>query len=143
MDRYSRAKRSEIMGLVRSMNTRPEVVLRRALWKAELRGWRLTPPRVPGRPDLAFIGRRIAIFVDGCFWHGCAICYRRPKSNRTYWDKKLRRNIERDDVVAMELQAAGWTCIRLWEHEVRDDLVECVRRVKEAVAAASEPREAR
>ena len=74
---------------------------------------------LPGKPDFAFPEYRIAVFVDGCFWHGCPECYVRPKSNQTYWDNKLRRNKSRDAKVNSELKEMGWTSIRIWEHSMK------------------------
>ena len=71
---------------------------------------------LPGVPDFAFDSNRLAIFIDGCFWHGCPRCYRRPSSSQTYWDSKVRRNIKRDTRVARLLRSQGWSVIRIWEH---------------------------
>ena len=72
------------------------------------------------RVDIAFPGRRVAIFVDGCFWHGCPVHGTQPRSNTWYWGPKLQRNVERDRVVDQTLSAAGWTVVRIWEHEPVD-----------------------
>lgn len=85
---------------------------------------------VPGTPDFYFKDRRVAIFVDGCFWHGCPTCYRRPQSKQEYWDGKLTRNIERDRRVDNELHKLGIITVRIWEHQIADDLASVVGRVK-------------
>jgi DNA mismatch endonuclease (patch repair protein) len=103
-------------------------MLRKALWSAGLR-YRLHY-NVTGRPDLAFPGRRLAIFVDGCFWHGCPLHATKPKSNRGFWKTKFQKNRARDRKVLSVLQAEGWTVHRFWEHEVREDVARVVKRIK-------------
>ena len=71
------------------------------------------------RPDFVFRERKLAVFVDGCFWHGCAKCYVRPRQNRKFWDEKFARNTERDRKVNQALKAAGWKVLRIWEHELK------------------------
>ena len=85
---------------------------------AKIIGWRRHLP-LPGRPDFAFRAERVLVFVDGCFWHGCARCYRRPASNRKYWDAKVLRNQARDREVTRELKKRGWRVLRIWEHELK------------------------
>lgn len=120
------------MSRVRGSDTGPELALRRALWQAGVRGWRLRPKGTTGKPDIAFIGKKVAIFCDGCFWHGCPKCYRRPASNQSYWDQKARRNRERDQRVTDVLHASGWAVIRLWEHDINTNLARCVAAVLKA-----------
>ena len=120
------------MRRVKGTNTGPEIALRRALWRAGIRAYRLNYP-LPGKPDLVFPSKKLAVFVDGCFWHGCPRCYRQPENNKEYWVKKVARNMERDQRVNRELRRQGWTVIRLWEHEVRDDLEGCVARIEHAL----------
>ena len=117
------------MASVRSKNTKPELRLRKALWAAGLR-YRLSHRfRLPGRPDLAFPGKKLAVFVDGCFWHGCPLHATFPKANKLFWDKKLRENRERDVRVDDQLDSMGWRVIRVWEHEVKEDLSGTVERI--------------
>lgn len=100
-------------------DTTPELALRRELWRRGLRGYRLDW-RVPGlrrRTDLAWPGRRLAVFVDGCYWHQCPDHGRLPTANRTWWREKLARNVRRDRDTDERLRAAGWTVVRVWEHE--------------------------
>ncbi|MBV9968086.1 MAG: very short patch repair endonuclease [Alphaproteobacteria bacterium] len=110
------AQRSFCMSRNRGRNTGPEVRLRRALWGLGLR-YRLGS-RLPGRPDLVFPGVKLAVFVDGCFWHSCPEHGVMPKGNSTFWNQKLARTKERDSVVDGELLKRGWRVIRLWEHEI-------------------------
>lgn len=121
--------RSGIMRKVRGKNTSPEVVLRKALWKINIRGYRIHPKNIPGNPDILFPRKKLVIFVDGCFWHGCPTCYRRPKSNEKYWDHKLIKNIARDRIVEEQLLKSGFRCIRIWEHEVKENVKAIVDKI--------------
>lgn len=125
--------RSAQMALVRSRDTKPELRVRKALHAAGLR-YRLHDRRLPGVPDLVFPGRRIALFVHGCFWHrhpGCSAA-RLPKSRREFWEPKLAGNVERDERNRAALEALGWTVMVIWECETRDPaalvrLAACIR----------------
>jgi DNA mismatch endonuclease (patch repair protein) len=123
--------RSEQMARIKSKDTRPELQLRRALWAAGLR-YRLVS-RLPGRPDIVIRRASLAIFVDGCFWHACPDHYRVPATNSDYWKAKRARNEARDRRVDKELQAKGWRVLRVWEHEVKDELEGVVDRIRTAV----------
>lgn len=114
-------------------DTRPEVVVRSALHK---RGWRFrkhlpvqTAVRVV-RPDIVFTKDRLAVFIDGCFWHCCPIHENQPRINTAYWRPKLERNVARDRLVDNALEEAGWTVLRAWEHENPNDVAD---RVEEAL----------
>lgn len=131
-DPLSTQQRSRLMSRVKTRDTAPERLLRQALWASGLRGWRLHPKGVPGRPDLAWIGRRIALFVDGAFWHGHPDYYHGQSG--PFWDKKIARNRERDLQVNAELAAADWQVLRLWDFEVERDPDGCAERVREALA---------
>ena len=117
MDKISREKRSRIMSTIRSKNTRPEIVLRKALWA---RGLRYRKHYGKEKIDIAFTLERLAVFVDGCFWHGCPLHSHLPKSRRSYWIPKLTGNIVRDRQTNEQLRSAGWTVIRFWEHEMKN-----------------------
>src|SRR3954471_13086033 len=132
-DPLDRARRSALMARVRTKDTAPELALRRALWAAGLRGWRCHPKRVAGRPDLAFIGRKVAVFVDGAFWHGHPNYYRNQSG--AFWDAKIAKNRERDARVDATLRAEGWRVVRIWDFEVERDLTACVERVFEVLRA--------
>lgn len=125
-------QRRRIMAAVGSKNTSPEIALRRALYAAGMRGWRCHYKRAPGTPDLAWPGRRIAIFVDGAFWHGHPSRHKPGRSGK-YWDEKIERNVERDRRVDAELRSAGWVVLRLWDFEVRKQLDDAVGRVAETL----------
>jgi DNA mismatch endonuclease (patch repair protein) len=123
------------MARIRSKDTKPEIALRRALWAVGVRGWRCHPKKVPGKPDLAFTKLRIAVFVDGRFWHGHPDFFTFGKSG-DYWDKKIARTQERDRLANETLATAGWCVIRFWDFEVEDDLEACAATVAAAVATA-------
>lgn len=117
VDRISKEKRSKIMSAIHSENTKPEITLRKALWSKGLR-FRIYYGKE--KVDIAFPSRKLAIFVDGCFWHGCPIHSHLPRSHENYWHPKLRRNMERDQAKNKRLEAEGWKVLRFWEHELGD-----------------------
>jgi|GEM_PF-845211 len=123
-------QRKRIMSAVKRRNTGPELTLRRALWAAGVRGWRCDYARAPGRPDLAWPGRKVAVFVDGAFWHGHPSRHKSGRSGK-YWDEKIAANIARDRRVDGELEAAGWRVARFWDFEVRKSLPATVEKVRE------------
>lgn len=124
--------RSEQMARIKGSNTKPELLLRSELWKHGLR-YRLDAKVPVGRPDLVFPRQRIAIFIDGCFWHGCPIHYVRPRSRHDFWARKLGANVERDRRHTLTLESQGWVVLRFWEHEVTDALEMAVERIAAAV----------
>jgi DNA mismatch endonuclease (patch repair protein) len=118
-DVFTKAKRSEVMSRIRSKgNARTELRLIAIMKEAGITGWR-RHQAVFGRPDFVFRPAKVAVFVDGCFWHGCPKCYRRPKSNRKFWDAKWARNRARDAEVTKALRKAGWRVVRIWEHQLK------------------------
>lgn len=130
----SSQQRSRLMASVRSTGNRStEWRLRGALISSGIGGWRLNVKTLPGRPDFVFAAERVSVFVNGCFWHGCPHCYRRPKSRRNYWDKKVLDNIKRDKKSQIALRRQGWRVIRLWEHELKKNPLGCVRTIISAL----------
>lgn len=124
--------RSRIMRAVRGKGAKStERRLRAALMNAGLKGWRLNPGNIIGRPDFAFEKKKIAIFVDGCFWHGCPQCYRRPHSSQQYWDEKVAKNMKRDRRIRQKLKQQGWAVLRFWEHKIQKELSLCADQIKE------------
>ena len=118
-DIWSKIKRSKVMGLVRSKGNRSTELRLIAIFRElGISGWRRNQD-LPGKPDFVFRARKLCVFVDGCFWHGCPKCYRRPASNQDYWDSKVQRNKARDGDVNRELRARGWRVLRIWEHQLR------------------------
>lgn len=136
MDVVDAATRSRIMSGVRSKDTKLELLLRRALWAAGVRGWRCHVRSVPGTPDLVWRGRKLAVFVDSAWWHGHPSRWtpgRHPKG----WDEKISRNKERDAEVNQSLRGDGWTVVRLWDFELERDLDDCVGRVRRALGSVT------
>jgi DNA mismatch endonuclease (patch repair protein) len=93
---------------------------------------------LPGTPDIVFWRARLAIFVDGCFWHMCPLHGSIPQRNAPFWGQKLARNVERDREVDSRLEALGWRPLRVWEHEIREHLDGVVDRIRKAIAADSD-----
>lgn len=125
--------RSRIMRGVRSRDTKPELLLRRALGAHGMSGYRVHAAHLPGRPDVCFTRWKVAVFVDGCFWHSCPTCRLTPASNQDYWQPKLERNQRRDALVAQQLEGLGYQVVRIWEHELHADMDQCVARVEAAL----------
>jgi DNA mismatch endonuclease (patch repair protein) len=124
-DKITKEKRSKIMSAIHSKNTKPELVLRKALWA---RGLRYRIHYGAEKIDIAFPSKKVAVFVDGCFWHRCPIHSHIPKSNEGYWLPKLKKNVERDQQKNERLMAEGWAIIRFWEHELpeKDKIVSII-----------------
>jgi len=123
--------RSENMRSIKgSGNITTERWLRLALVRAGLRGWKVRPGGLPGNPDFVFPKRKVAIFTDGCFWHGCPHCYHAPvRNNSSYWREKIKRNRVRDRKTRRQLQTMGWQIVRIWEHELKISTGLTVRRI--------------
>jgi DNA mismatch endonuclease, patch repair protein len=135
-DHLSMARRREVMARIRSRDTQPELLLRSAMWRAGLRGWRVDFDRVKGRPDIAFVGRRVAVFVDGALWHGNSSKY--PQNLSREWRLKIASNVVRDRAVDESLTSAGWIVIRVWDFEIRRDPGYCVDAIRRSLAARSD-----
>lgn len=119
----SSAARRRNMQAIRSRDTRPELLVRRLLHAQGLR-YRVSAKPLPGlrrTADIVFRPAKVAVFIDGCYWHGCPAHYVPPKTNSGYWSEKVLRNVSRDRDTDHHLQAAGWTVLRFWEHESADD----------------------
>lgn len=131
-DVYDRATRSRVMRSVRGANTQPELELRRELWRRGIRGYRIHRRDVPGCPDIAWLGLRVAVFLDGSWWHGHPSKWWVGRSGE-YWDAKIQRNIDRDAAVNRTLEDHGWLVVRVWDFELRQDIESVVNRIGEAV----------
>jgi DNA mismatch endonuclease (patch repair protein) len=122
---------SRRMSAIRGKGNRStEVRLRLMLVRAGFRGWKVHPAGITGKPDFYFPDRRVAVFVDGCFWHGCPRCGHVPKANTAYWKAKIERNRRRDHDNALALAGQGVRVVRIWEHELRDEpekVIEAIR----------------
>jgi DNA mismatch endonuclease (patch repair protein) len=127
MDKLSPEQRHKNMAAIRGKDTKPEMIVRRGLWRMGFR-YRLNHKRLPGHPDLVLKKYRTCIFVNGCFWHGHNVditifentdCCKIPKTNREFWIEKIRRNKERDIDEQKRLAEMGWHCITIWECELK------------------------
>lgn len=115
MDKFTQEKRSKIMSSIKSKNTKPEVLLRKKLWTM---GYRYRIYYGKEKIDIAFVSKKVAIFVDGCFWHMCPEHGHVPKTREHYWKPKLAKNIERAKNKDDRLKSEGWIVIHIWEHEL-------------------------
>lgn len=135
-DVFSETKRSQVMARIRaSGNADTELLMARILRRFHVNGWRRRYPLI-GHPDFVFPRQRVALFVDGCFWHSCPKHGHCPKSNRDYWQAKLENNQRRDKSVVRQLSVKGWIVVRIWEHELSDE-VRVARKLQKALGALS------
>lgn len=124
---------SRYMAAIRSKDTVPEKMLRQALRELRI-PFRTNDGRLPGTPDVSFPSARVAVFVDGCFWHACPKCYVRPSVNSQYWRNKAARNVRRDRRTGRRLRALGWSVLRIRECALERDVTSCVARIGRALA---------
>lgn len=119
-DTLSKKERSIRMSLVRSSgNKSTELFVEAALKANRIAGWKKHPKGIPGKPDFYFPKQRLAVFVDGCFWHMCPVCDRLPKSRPEFWHAKIDQNRRRDNRLRRRLRALGFRTMRIWEHELK------------------------
>lgn len=116
MDVHTKERRSYNMSQIKNRDTSTELKLRRYLWGRGIRGYRVNA-KIKGKPDMYFHRKKVAVFIDGCFWHHCPKCFIKPKSNISFWSKKISENIERDKNINKLLHSSGIKVIRIWEHE--------------------------
>jgi len=116
-DRFSRETRSKIMASIRSKNTKPETTVRHLLWSMGKR-YRIHDKSIFGTPDISSKKNRVAVFIDGCFWHGCKLCYQKPRTNTEFWNNKIETNRRRRESVISRLKSDGWCVLEIWEHDV-------------------------
>lgn len=124
---YTTEARSKLMSKIKSKNTKPEILLRNELWKRGLR-YRKNNKKLPGQPDIVNKKLKVAIFIDGEFWHGYnwEDKKKKIKTNRDFWIPKIERNMQRDHENNMKLQAMGFKVFRFWEHEIKKDMERCI-----------------
>ena len=128
MDNLSKKKRSYIMSQIRGKWTRQEIRLHNYLKGRKIR--HEMHPKLAGNPDIILKDKKIAIFLDGCFWHGCQKCYQKPSSNVVYWKNKISTNKKNSRLANSRLRRDGWKVLRLWEHEIKDaDIGEIIDKV--------------
>ena len=122
---------TKVMRSNKGRGTNPELILRKALRETGYPGYRLNWKKAPGRPDITYPGRRVAIFVNGCFWHRCPHCdLPLPKSHTDFWQQKFERNMERDKKKTKELEDLGWKVVTIWECEIRKNLPSVISSLK-------------
>jgi DNA mismatch endonuclease (patch repair protein) len=123
-----KASTSHIMSAVKATDTKPELLVRKALWNSGVRGYRLHWKNAPGSPDIAFPSKKVAIFVHGCYWHRCPNCKPHfPKQHSEFWANKFQSNQERDQRQNKELDNQGWKVITLWECQLKKGLTEHIK----------------
>lgn len=129
--------RSQQMARISGTNTKPEMLLRRALWAVGVR-YRVHAQTLAGRPDVVIPSRAIAIFIDGCFWHGCPDHYVRPRSRPEFWAAKLAGNVLRDRVQTLSLEGAGWRVVRVLEHDILEAVDLVVARIVHVIGGGDD-----
>ena len=127
-DKITKTQRSYIMSQIRGTRTKPELIVKENIDGRKLR---YQPKGIPERPDFANKSKKIALFIDGCFWHKCPRCYKPPKSNKKYWKAKVERNTKRDKHVNRKMKKEGWTVIRFWEHQVKENELHIIKKINE------------
>ena len=122
--------RSLLMSKIRGINTAPEILLRKELWKLGYR-YRLNVLNLPGKPDIVFERKKLIVFIDGEFWHGYKWQEKKLKikANREYWIKKIERNMERDKANTDKLISMGYVVLRFWEHEIKKQRLDCINKI--------------
>lgn len=127
---YTTKERSKLMSKIKGVDTKPELKLKKALWRLGYR-YRKNVKQLPGKPDIVYKKYKLAVFVDGEFWHGYEWedKRRKIKSNREFWIPKIERNIQRDQFNNQLLVDSGWTVIRFWENEIKMNLEHCLNRI--------------
>lgn len=135
MDNLPKETRSRIMASIKGKNTRPEVLVRKLIW-AQGRRYRVHDRRVSGTPDISNKRCKLAVFIDGCFWHGCASCYREPTTNVSFWRNKLKANRQRRAKIKRQLKSGGWVVLEFWEHEVLSNPSKVANKVGKYMSAS-------
>lgn len=131
-DVLTKEQRKLNMSRIRGKDTSPELKIRKMLYARGHRGYRIHYD-IPGRPDIVFTKKRLAIFIDGCYWHKCPICFKEPQTNRDFWMNKINKNVIRDHEVNNILRSNGWTVLRFWEHEIRKEPEKVVKKIAKAL----------
>ena len=136
-DVFTPAKRSQVMSRIRGRGNRDtEVALARLFRQRGITGWR-RHQRLFGKPDFIFRGQRLAVFVDGCFWHRCPRHSNIPVANRAFWKEKLTANARRDRLVNVSLKNKGWRVVRIWEHDLAKRSNSCVGKIVAALTRSA------
>ncbi len=139
-DVFKKEVRSHIMSKIKGKNTKPEFLLRKELFRLGYRyslNYRFK--ELNFKPDIVMVSRKVCIFVDGCFWHRCPKCYKEPKSNRKYWIPKIQHNVERDKRQNSYLKKEGWKVIRIWEHEINENIIKVIKKIEKKIKSLGQP----
>ena len=128
--------RSRIMSRIRGIDTTPEKYFRKKLWRLGYR-YRKNYSKLPGKPDIVFVKKKVVIFIDGEFWHGFEWDTKKPRilSNRDYWINKIERNIERDKRISITLEQQGWQVLRFWSRDIKNDPDACLTNVRDVLSS--------
>lgn len=130
VDNLSKEKRSRVMTSIRGKNTKPEIAIRKLLWRKGIR-YRIHNKSIFGTPDISIKKDKVAIFIDGCFWHACKKCYKEPTTNPKFWREKINGNKKRRVKVISVLKKDGWKILQIWEHDVKSDALSVVRKIED------------
>jgi DNA mismatch endonuclease, patch repair protein len=122
------------MSQIKGKNTGLEKIFRASVSGLHIRGYRLNA-KITGKPDLYFSKSKVAVFIDGCFWHGCPRCYARPATNKKYWSDKIKKNMKRDKTVTSELRENGIKVVRFWGHEINENSDRCAKKLQKIIAS--------
>lgn len=127
-DVHTKKQRSYNMSKIKCRDTKPEILLRKVLYAEGARGYRVNY-RLNGKPDIVFPKQKIAVFVDGCFWHKCPACFQKPATNKKFWQDKINSNVKRDREINSALKKSGWKVMRFWEHDIRKKAKKCSAKI--------------
>jgi DNA mismatch endonuclease, patch repair protein len=129
--------RAKTMGAIRGVGNRTtEVLFRLAMVRSGIIGWNVRPKGIIGNPDFVFSNKKVVVFVDGCFWHGCPKCGHIPKTNTPFWTSKIDRNRARDDKVTQKLAIEAFRVLRFWEHEITTEMGSCLERLRKVLSVS-------
>lgn len=128
VDVHTKKQRSYNMSMIKFRDTKPEILLRRRLFANGARGYRVNY-KLKGKPDVVFPKQRLAVFVDGCFWHKCPKCFQKPATNKAFWLDKINSNVKRDREINSALKKSGWKVLRFWEHDIRKNSEKCCEKI--------------
>lgn len=127
-DVLTKKQRSYNMSQIKSKDTRPELYLRKVLLINKIRNFK-TNYNLPGKPDLVFTKNKLAVFIDGCFWHKCPKCFVRPVTRSKFWEEKIKNNVRRDKQINKVILSLGWQILRFWEHEINRNPGKVVKKI--------------
>jgi DNA mismatch endonuclease (patch repair protein) len=136
VDVFSKRKRSELMSRIKSKNTKLESdFLKKLSSVSHSAGYRYRKhySKLPGKPDIAFPSKKVAVFIDGCFWHSCHVHSKIPLSNVSYWREKMSKNKKQDKKINAACRKAGWKVVRIWEHEIKKSPQKAIVRIINAI----------